>query len=366
MDISMDISTKDMTANSYLIFRKHAAFLAINALLVKEIIALPEITWIAEAPPCIKGAINLRGTVIPVLDLDICFSLSPQRYQLTDAVIVLGEKDAQMGILVNEVQDLISIPPQDLAPAAFHNRERYLHPHLVKGSAKAGENLIMVLDPDKLLDFDAHVPETRNSLADDNTEEEALVDAAKTIEPVEPDYFCPEAIPLEKALFHERAMALMQPPVSEDFAGMIPMALVGMNREYFGVDIECVREFSDIKNLTPIPCTPDYILGSMNFRGNVMTLIDLRTLLNMQFTGLSPSTQIVVASVEGALAGVAVDVVFDVIYLNPADIVPVPVAVKTVSEKFIRGTAFYGDKTLAILDLKKILKNDAFIVNEQV
>ena len=362
----MDRSPADITTNEYLIFSRHGALLAINARLATEITQLPEITWIAETPPCIPGVINLRGRVIPIMDTDICFNLSHQRYQLTDTIVVIGKTGTQLGVIANAVRDVVSIPAKDIEPARFHNREKFRHPHLVMGAAMVGEDLVMILDPDKLMDFGAHVPETPEDFSDADGDGRVSDENGPVREFCEHEYFCPEATPEERAVFHKRALTLMQPEFEENFAGKIPIAVVGLNREYFGMAIEHVLEFSDVKNLTPIPCTPDYILGNMNLRGNILTLIDVRQLLNMAFTGLSPMARIVITSADGSLAGVAVDDVFDVVYLNPADIVAVPVAVKTVSEKYILGTASYRDKTLTILDMKKILRNETVVINEEV
>lgn len=337
-----------MTMKSYLTFSLHGALLAIGAKYVLEILRLPEITVIEEIPSGIIGIVNFRGKIMPVMDLDISLGHAHQRYLLTDRLVILEKEGLRMGIIVSETYDVIGISTEDIETASFYGHESHVR-HFVAGEAKVGEDIISVLDHNKLLDLGVDLPET---------EKEAALPASH--------YFCPEASPEERAMFHSRAVDLMQVPIREDLAGLLPVAIVGLNKEYFGVDIGMVREFSDIINLTPIPCTPEHIIGNMNLRGNILTVIDIRKVLNMPFSGLSPLNKIIVTSIGEDLAGVVVDDVFDVICLDPFDITPVPLTARNTAEKYIKGMASYAGKPATLLNLSKILAEGELVVNEDV
>jgi purine-binding chemotaxis protein CheW len=142
--------------------------------------------------------------------------------------------------------------------------------------------------------------------------------------------------------------------------------VVGLNEEFFGVDMELVREFADIRGLTPIPCAPPHIVGNMNLRGNILTLVDIRGLLDMPATGTPSAGKVIVAALGDLSAGVLVDDVFDIAFLKPSDIWPVPSAVQKAGERYLKGTAPYGDRMMTILNLANILASEKLSVEEDV
>ena len=143
------------------------------------------------------------------------------------------------------------------------------------------------------------------------------------------------------------------------------VAVVSLNSECLCVELEAVREFSRIHNFTPVPCCPEHIAGNMNLRGNVLTVIDIRGLLNMQAGKISESKKVIVADAGEFSIGIIIDEILDVISLNASDIVPVPSSVRALNEKFVKGAAPYGDRMAALLDLKEILAWEGLIVNEE-
>ena len=147
--------------------------------------------------------------------------------------------------------------------------------------------------------------------------------------------------------------------------------MVGLNGEYFGIDLAIVREFSALRIVTPVPCCPEHVVGQMNLRGDILTLMDIRAALNMPFanvrngTSSDPTGKVVVVQTNALKVGVLVDDVFDVMNLQPSEIHAVPSAVQSLSEEYLKGTAPCGEKMLSILDLPKILTQGALIVNEE-
>lgn len=362
-----------MTNQSYLTFNLQGLLLAVDTKVVKEILWLPELTLIEECPSYIPGVVNLHGKIVPVMDMNIRFGHASQRYQNSDRIIIFdiaecssaecGVRGAEFnakiqkpkskidvfGIIVNDVLDVIDIPEEDIELPPFEGKETEPHSHFVDGEAKAGGNIIMILNPRTMLDTEFEIKGTELESAETNLA----------------SYFCPEANPGEKEIFHNRASKLQQISDNENPSKLIPVAVISLNNEYLCVELESVREFSKIHNFTPVPCCPEHIAGNMNLRGNVLTMIDIRGLLNMQVGKISESPKVIVADTGGFPVGVIVDEILDVINLNASDVVPVPSSIKALNEKFIKGAAPYGDRMLALLDLKKILEWDGLIVNEE-
>ena len=116
---------------------------------VREVINFREITQLPKAPSFVKGIINLRGEVIPVIDLREKFGLSHEGYSpLTNVVIVeIGRK--AVGVVVDNVRHVIRVSPSDLSPSPPFIGG--LSGRYVNGVAKLGERLIVVLDMDRIL-----------------------------------------------------------------------------------------------------------------------------------------------------------------------------------------------------------------------
>jgi purine-binding chemotaxis protein CheW len=361
-----------MTDQSFVIFSLRGLILAVDAKVVREIIWLPELTLIEECPFYIAGVVNMRGRILPVMDLNVRFGHAPQRYSCLDRVIILdvsefiSETSSQqsllpslnshfdlMGIIVNEVLDLIDIPEDNIEPAPFEGSGLNPHPQFVRGEATAGEDIIMILNNRAILEPELHINEAE------------LENTVSTVQSAI-GYFCPEADPKEWEIFHNRAINLQHLFGSEDSAKSMAVAVIRLNNEYLCVELESVLQFSNLHNLTPMPCCPEHIAGNMNLRGNVLTVLDIRGLLNMQAGKINESTKVIVADSGEFPVGVVIDEILDVIYLKAVDIVPVPSSIRIINDKFVKGAAPYGSRMMAILDFKAILSWDGLTVNEEV
>jgi purine-binding chemotaxis protein CheW len=145
----------------------------------------------------------------------------------------------------------------------------------------------------------------------------------------------------------------------------MPLAVIGFGNEYFALDLGLVREFTDIGNLTPIPCCPNHIVGNMNLRGEIVTLVDIRNVLNLPTTPVSVGSPAVVVQVDDIVAGLPVDQVLEMAYLNSADMTPLSGIQSEFGEQYFQGTALFQEKLLKVLDLGKIFTQGKLAVNEQ-
>ena len=147
------------------------------------------------------------------------------------------------------------------------------------------------------------------------------------------------------------------------------LAVFVLNGEYFGINLDVVREFTDIHQVTPVPCTPDRIVGNINLRGEIVTLIDIRSVLNMSLNMSETANYLskaIVVEVADFVTGIVVDEILDIIYLNVSTIAAVPAALHSANREYLRGTALYGEKFMAILNLQKLLTKGGVVVDEEV
>lgn len=371
-----------MKNKSYLIFEQNNSLYGVEASIVQEIFFLPELTPIAESPLDIVGVINLRGEILPVMDLNLRFGYPPQDYSLTDSLIVLEWQEFRVGIVVNQVHEVQAISTESIKSQLSYGREAETNTrYFIEGITQIESGIIMLINAENLIQYSQKRQERERTewefLYDNgerNNKISLLPHSAETNLPspegkrfLEFRTFCPKASPQEKAIFRERADNLKQRNDSQDFVtNKLPLAVIALNGEYFGLNLEVVREFTDIRRVTPIPCTPSHLIGNMNLRGEILTLIDIRSVLNMPLTTVNSLSKAIVVQIAELVAGIVVDEVLDVMYLNPLEMTPVPTAVHSGNDEYLRGTVPYREKMMGILDIYKMLTKGVLTVDEEV
>ena len=129
---------------------------AIGILRIKEIIEYDGLTTVPMMPECIKGVINLRGAVVPVLDLATRFGRKPAApTRRTCIVIVETESDTvrqDIGVIVDAVNEVLEIPATEIEPAPSFGAR--LRPDLIQGMGKVGGRFVILLDSDRVLSIE--------------------------------------------------------------------------------------------------------------------------------------------------------------------------------------------------------------------
>jgi purine-binding chemotaxis protein CheW len=116
---------------------------------VREIIGMQKITPVPDVPDWVKGVINLRGKVIPVMDVRARFRMSSRAYDDRTCIIVIHVGEWLVGLVVDTVSEVLDIPAADVEPppAAFGKSQD----HFIAGMGKVGNAVRMLLDAEKLL-----------------------------------------------------------------------------------------------------------------------------------------------------------------------------------------------------------------------
>lgn len=331
------------------IFSHQGVRYCLNSEIVRELIWLPEITPTEEVPPYIIGLINLRGTIIPVINLAILFGRPQAHYQLSDQIIIIILEKQLAGILVNEVYDVITVPQSDIIPILSYTTNTPVPRHYLEGMITLGKEIYMFLEPSYITRYES-MREITNT----------YLEKKPTIQNI----FCPEASSEERAVFHERALSLLPLPEEPVTQGKSFFAIISLNGEYYGVALEDLREFSKMHNITPIPCTPEYIIGNMNLRGDILTIIDIRYTLNIPVNIInSSSSMVMITEITNPPMGVVIDDLIEILCIDSSEIKQVPAAHSEISSNFFKGSVVYKDKLLILLDLLKLFTNDNLTVN---
>jgi purine-binding chemotaxis protein CheW len=346
---------------SYFIFSLSNTHYGIEALVVQEAVLLPEITPLEEAPSYIIGAVNLRGKAVPVMDLNVRLGRNPDRYCISNSLVIMKQQDATMGMVVDEILEITHLPKNAVDPVPFFGTDVEEQTRLISSVARINEEMIMLLDKEQLFQF---TPTVTSSAFSENLSVRTIRKLLGEQKPERSHYFCAEATVEEKRQFHERAKRLKEPLDSHDRTGLMPLAVVELAGEYLGVDLDSVQGFAGLNRLTSIPCCPPHIVGSMNQRGDNLTVVDIRALLNMPQDRLLENVMVMLCNKQSI--GVSIREVVDVIHMHPGEIRKIPVAISAINRRYLKGMAPYGKRMLVIVDLPKILNSSDLVVDEEV
>ena len=330
----------------HVVFRVGDGLFAVPASSVREVVLLPDLRPVAEAPLHVMGVFDLRGALVPVVDLDLRMGDPARPYRLEDAAVVVDHEGGPTGVVANEVLGVEPVPPEQV-----ESRPEYVmgRAPLLAGFARAGGRLLTLIEPSRLRDLDAPPaqPDDLRELADARRALWAFDEPAR-------------------ATLRARAASLARRPDEEDARPGASIAVVALDGERFGLDLGPVREFASIRQLTPLPGVPPHVLGVMNLRGDLVTVVDLRVPLGLPAAPAPPSGAVVVR-VDDGLAGLAVDAVVDVATLHEADVGPVPVAARALAGAHrMLGAVPHDGRLLTLLDLPGMLRDGDLVVHEEV
>ena len=131
-----------------------------------------------------------------------------------------------------------------------------------------------------------------------------------------------------------------------------------LEEETYGINVMQVREVLRYTEIAPVPGAPDYVLGIINLRGNVVPVIDTRSRFGLMEGEITDNTRIIVIESEHQVIGILVDSVAEVVYLRSSEIDTTPSVGTDESAKFIQGVSNRDGKLLILVDLNKLLTDE--------
>ncbi len=143
---------QDVQKEKYMTFKSGDEYFGLKIEYVSEIIQYQAITAIPDTEDYMKGLINLRGKVIPVIDVCLRFKQEPFEYNDRTCIIVIDVKSTVVGLIVEKIAEVIEIQEEDILPPPTMKRgEKSQQNKYVYGIGKVGDSVKLLLDPDKLL-----------------------------------------------------------------------------------------------------------------------------------------------------------------------------------------------------------------------
>ncbi|HSI95943.1 MAG: chemotaxis protein CheW [Methylophilaceae bacterium] len=164
-------------------------------------------------------------------------------------------------------------------------------------------------------------------------------------------------------ILRQRARMLAEPPEHEAAAASIEVVTLLLAYETYAIETAFVREVYPLKDLTPLPCTPSFVAGIVNVRGQVMSVINLKKLFELPEKGLTDLNKVVIIS-DGAMEfGILADAILDVRNIPLHEIQPGLPTLTGVREDYLKGITA---ERLVVLDAAKLLHNKDIVVHEEV
>jgi len=208
----------------------------------------------------------------------------------------------------------------------------------------------------------ASKPESRNTkrVAIDWVEVRARLDAAQA---AGEQAWTPGADETGRIL-RERALALAAEPArTQALDQSIEVMEFLLAHERYAIESSHLREVFPLENLTPLPCTPAFVLGIVNLRGEIVSVIDLRKFFDLAQTGLPDLNKVMVIESANMTFGILADAILGVRRIALAEIQPALPTLTGIRERYLKGITA---ERIVVLDAGKLLADEDIVVQEQV
>ncbi|MBA4142978.1 MAG: purine-binding chemotaxis protein CheW [Nitrosospira sp.] len=165
-------------------------------------------------------------------------------------------------------------------------------------------------------------------------------------------------------ILQTRARALAQEPTSlEAVEESIEVLEFILACESYAVETQYVRQVASLENLTPLPCTPAFVLGIVNLRGAMLSVIDLKNFFELPVKGLTDLNKIIVLQSGKILIGIVADSIAGVRNILAAEIQPSLPTLTGIRKDYLKGIT---PERMTLLDAGKLLSAENIVIQEQV
>ena len=144
---------------------------------------------------------------------------------------------------------------------------------------------------------------------------------------------------------------------SQADSGSLQCVTFTLEDETYGINVMQVQEVLREVEVAPVPGAPPYVLGIINLRGNVVSVIDARTRFGLPTKDSDDMTRIIVIEAQQQIIGILVDSVAEVVDIKRSEIDTAPSVGNSETAKYIDGVVSRGDKLLILVDLNKLLSD---------
>lgn len=291
---------------------------------VKEIIRVPDITKVPNAPGYVEGACNLRGNVLPIIDGRIRFNLERKKKDENSRVLVIDVDGRATGVVVDKVSEVMRVNTADIEdpPQIVKNVDSDYLNGVVK--LDNGNRLVMLLDVVKALSVNSTVRDRVNVHDESSQKNSTMVNSTSA-----------------ESIDEEQLVSFL------------------LDKEEYAIGIMKVKEIIRVPQIVNVPNCEAYIEGVVSIRNHLLPIINLRTYFGMGHLDINDHTRILVVDMGNFTAGIMVDKISEVLRV-PSSIIQPPPKFSTQSGEQLKGVAKLnnGKRMILMLEPSKLISAD--------
>lgn len=291
---------------------------------VKEIIRVPDITKVPNAPGYVEGACNLRGNVLPIIDGRTRLNLERKIKDESSRILVIDVDGRATGVIVDKVSEVMRVATSDIeeTPQIVKNVDSDYLNGVVK--LNHGNRLVMLLDVVKALNMNGTLNDKskgRNQASKKNNTTGNRT-GAESIE-------------------EEQLVSFL------------------LDKEEYAIGIMKVKEIIRVPQIVKVPNCEEYMEGVVSIRNHLLPIINLRTYFGMESLDDNDHTRILVVDMGSFTAGIKVDKISEVLRV-PTSLIQLPPKFSTQSGDQLNGVAKLnnGKRMILIVDPSKLISED--------
>lgn len=167
----------------------------------------------------------------------------------------------------------------------------------------------------------------------------------------------------QQRILRERAEILAREVEKKTSESTIEIVEFLLSNEHYGIESRCIREVYPLKEFTPLPCVPRFVLGLLNVRGRIISVIDIRKFFDMPEKGLSDLNKVIIIGDRQMEFGILADAILGVRNVAASELAESLPTLTGIREEFLRGVT---NERLVILDAARILADSNIVIHEEV
>jgi purine-binding chemotaxis protein CheW len=169
----------------------------------------------------------------------------------------------------------------------------------------------------------------------------------------------------KQKLLRARARLLAAGGKAEATSSHLPLEVVEfvLGLEHYGIESHHIREIHPLSEFTPLPCTPAFVLGLVNVRGQILSVINLKRLFDLPETGLADRKKIIIVHADHTELGILADAIVGLRSITREELQPALPTLTGLRGEYLKGIT---KDPLAVLDVEKILSDEKILVNDAV
>lgn len=334
-------SIVESNENLYLYFNLGNNKYALNSLQVVEVMKLPMLDYPQKLANNVIGLLNYNNFTINILDLRFYLDIKVTPYSINSQLLIVKTDESIFGLIIDKVEDIISLEQSKIEPFEFYGKDKIIEFIYKKDSDSISiinlnilESIVKKGVPASDVDIPSLFP------ADDDSRYK-LMQRSQALQ--------------EKTDFN----------LITDIFAQDKFISFSLDENIYCINFEYIKEFLKNFHLTKVPCNLDYIAGILALRGDFISIIDIKKFLGINkqesFVNYTEvKNNIIILEIPDFKVGFLVDEIFEIINI-PEDLMR-----KTPHEQnnYILGEVIMEDKLYTVLDIKNILADDRFFIEE--